>query len=88
MCNYIFCMYMSSHDLIALTYGYELKATCMYAITAPSCYVTTDCIGEPINSSITYSDCCMNFGVSYDLDGRCQPCPSTSKYFHVFHSYY
>ena len=49
-------------------------------IPVPSCYVTTNCIGEPINSSITYSDCCINFGVSYDLDGRCQPCPSTSKY--------
>ena len=51
---------------------------CTY-IPGPSCYVTTSCIGEPINGSITYSDCCMNFGVSYDLDGRCQPCPSTSK---------
>ena len=49
-------------------------------ITVPSCYVTTNCTGEPINNSITYSDCCMNFGVSYDLNGRCQPCPSTSKY--------
>ena len=48
-------------------------------IPVPSCYVTTNCIGDPINSSITYSDCCMNFGVSYDLDGRCQPCPNTSK---------
>ena len=49
-------------------------------ITVPSCYVTTSCIGEPIKSSITFSDCCTNFGVSYDLDGRCQPCPSTSEY--------
>ena len=56
------------------------KIMCLY-IPGPSCYVTTNCIGEPINSSITYSDCCMNFGVSYDLDGRCQPCPSTSEYF-------
>jgi len=49
-------------------------------ITVPSCYVTTNCIGEPINASITFSDCCANFGVSYDLDGQCYPCPSTSKY--------
>ena len=69
-------------------YCYELKATCMPAILVPSCYLTTNCIGEPINSSITYSDCCMNFGVSYDLDGRCQPCPSTSKHFQIFQSYY
>ena len=50
-------------------------------ITVPSCYVTTNCIGGPINASITFSDCCANFGVSYDLDGRCYPCPHTSKYF-------
>ena len=41
-----------------------------------------DCIGEPINSSITFSDCCTDFGVSYNLDGQCQPCPNTSKYLH------
>jgi len=52
-------------------------------ITVPYCYVTTECIGEPINTSITFSDCCANFGVSYDWDGRCFPCPSTltSKYY-------
>ena len=49
-------------------------------IAAPSCYITSDCVGEPINSSITFSDCCTNFGVSYNIDGRCQPCPSTSKF--------
>ena len=54
---------------------------CTYVyIAVPSCYVTPSCIGEPINSSITFADCCTNFGVSYDLDGRCQPCPSTSKF--------
>ena len=52
-------------------------------IAVPSCYATTNCTGEPINSSITYSDCCMNFGVSYDLDGQCQPCPTTSMYSQV-----
>ena len=57
-------------------------------IAVPSCYVTTNCIGEPINSSIAYSDCCMNFGVSYDLDGRCQPCPITSMYSQDCYSYY
>jgi len=40
----------------------------------------TDCIGGPINASITFSDCCTNYGVSYDLDGRCYPCPQTSKH--------
>ena len=48
-------------------------------IPVPSCYVTTDCTGEPINSSVTFGDCCINFGVAYDLDGRCQPCPRTSE---------
>ena len=57
---------------------YSLYCVHMYA-TVPSCYVIPNCNGEPINSSITFSDCCMNFGVSYDLDGRCQPCPITSK---------
>ena len=36
------------------------------------------CTGEPINSSITFTDCCTNFGVSYDFDGQCQPCQSIS----------
>ena len=47
-------------------------------LTVPSCYVTTGCTGEPINSSITFADCCTIFGASYDLDGQCQPCQSTS----------
>ena len=67
-------MFIRTHVCIAVNLKFYV---CTY-IPVPSCYVTTDCIGEPINSSITYSDCCMNFGVSYDLDGRCQPCPSTS----------
>ena len=50
-------------------------------ITVPSCYVTPNCIGEPINSSVTFTDCCLYFGVSYNLDGQCQPCPSTSECF-------
>ena len=50
----------------------------------PSCYVTTNCIGEPINSSITFAECCTTYGVSYNLDGRCQPCPYTSKCFVTF----
>ena len=53
-------------------------------IAVPPCYVTTNCIGEPINSSITFSDCCMNFGVSYGLDGRCQPCPITSIFINIY----
>ena len=67
---------------------------CMYAhataaiknkyFAVPSCYVTTNCIGEPINSSITFAECCATYGVSYNLDGRCQPCPYTSKYFVTF----
>ena len=49
-------------------------------ITVPSCYVRTNCIGQPINSLISYFNCCANFGgISYDLDGRCQLCPNTSK---------
>ena len=68
-------MYVSLHTTIKLIIA--MKHVCTY-ILAPSCYVTTNCIGEPINSS-TYSDCCMNYGVSYDLDGQCQPCPSTRK---------
>ena len=56
----------------------------LVCIAVPSCFVTTNCNGEPINSSITYSDCCMNFGVSYDLDGRCQLCPIISKYFKIY----
>ena len=51
-------------------------------ITVPSCYITPSCIGGPINSSITFVDCCQNFGISYDLDRQCLPCPSTSKYLH------
>ena len=69
-------MYVSLHTTIKLIIA--MKHVCTY-IPAPSCYVTTNCIGEPINSSITYSDCCMNYGVSYDLDGQCQPCPSKRK---------
>ena len=52
----------------------------VYVIAVPSCFVTPNCIGEPINSTITFADCCTNFGVSYDLNGQCQPCPSTSKH--------
>ena len=44
----------------------------------PSCYATTNCNGGLINSSITFADCCANFGASYDLDGQCQRCPTTS----------
>ena len=51
------------------------------SFAVPSCYVTTNCIGEPINSSITFAECCTTYGVSYNLDGRCQPCPHTSKGF-------
>ena len=46
----------------------------------PSCYVTTNCIGEPVDSALTFADCCTNVGVSYDLDGRCQPCPTKSMH--------
>ena len=49
-------------------------------IAVPSCYVSTSCFGGPINSTIAFADCCENFGVSYDLDGRCLDCPSLSKY--------
>ena len=50
----------------------------------PSCYIATNCTGEPINGSISFAECCSNFGVSYDLDGRCQPCPTTrlSEFMH------
>ena len=59
---------------------YLLKiSTITFAV--PSCYVTTNCVGEPINSSITFAECCATYGVSYNLDGRCQPCPYTSKCF-------
>ena len=52
----------------------------MYYITVPSCYITPSCIGEPINKSITFYDCCKSYGIAFDLDGQCQSCPSTSKY--------
>ena len=57
-------------------------------ITVPSCYVETNCIGEPINSSITFAECCTNFGVSFDFDGQCQPCPSTSRHLYICNSSY
>ena len=51
--------------------------------TVPSCYITSGCSGDPLNQTITFSDCCTKFsGVSYDLDSRCQPCPiSPSEYY-------
>ena len=51
----------------------------MFVIAVPSCYASKNCIGEPFNMSITFADCCTNFGASYDFDGRCQHCPSSSK---------
>ena len=53
--------------------------------TVPSCYVTTNCFGGLINRSISFSDCCANFGASFNFNGRCQRCPSTSKHFLLFY---
>ena len=71
---------------ISTMYLYTCSYVCMY-IAEPSCYIKTNCIGEPINKSVTFSDCCINFGVSYDLDGRCQACPRISKYFNFCTAY-
>ena len=63
-------------------YVHIVVMTLIYVhITVPSCYVTPNCTGEPINSSVTFTDCCLYFGVSYNSDGQCQPCPSTSECF-------
>ena len=82
--SYLFSVYVYI-ALVECSYVFYMHAH-VY-IPVPSCYVTTNCIGEPINSSITYSDCCMNFGASYDLNGRCQPCPSTSKQLQTFYTF-
>lgn len=58
---------------------YIMYLLCWSLFTVPSCHVTTNCAGEPVNISITFDDCCKNHGVAYDLDGRCQPCPTRSK---------
>ena len=79
VCMYV-CMYVCSYFGVHKCIHMVCVLVC---IAVPSCYVTTNCNGEPINSSITYSNCCLNFGVSYNLDGRCQPCPTTSKYFKI-----
>ena len=74
----MFSITYNMHTYISTT---ELIHTYVYAfIAVPSCYKTTNCIGEPLNKSVTFGDCCINYGVSYDLDGRCQRCPRTSKY--------
>lgn len=60
---------------------YYKCATNLFSFVVPSCYVTPTCSGEPLNVSLTFSECCLSSaGVSYDLDGRCQPCLPTSKY--------
>ena len=69
------CLYCNNMDN-----SYNVCISCAYVYyTVPSCYITTDCNGEPINRFITFDDCCMNFGFSYNLNGRCQSCPNQSK---------
>lgn len=61
--------------------GIKSTYVCMlFLFTVPSCYITTNCRGRPINRSISFSDCCTNFGASFNFNGRCQPCPNTSKF--------
>ena len=66
------------YERIIYTYIRTYIHICVY-ITVPPCYVTTNCLGEPINGFISFSECCANFGVSYELGRQCLPCPSTSK---------
>ena len=87
-----YCTYFSLLNKLFATRFFENTYVCIVCthklsslnihmyITVPSCYITPRCIGEPVNKSITFYDCCKSYGVAFDLDGRCQPCPSTSKY--------
>ena len=43
--------------------------------TVPSCYVTSNCTGQPIDGTVSLTECCLRFGASYDLSRRCLPCP-------------
>ena len=54
-----------------------------YIFTVPSCYVTSDCTGQPINKTVSLTECCLSFGESYDLDSRCLPCPDMGTLFGI-----
>jgi len=54
---------------------YGIKILCLPVV--PSCYISSGCNGNPLNQIITFSECCTKFsGVSYNLESRCQPCPT------------
>ena len=69
-----------SHSKCIQTIYYKVIIN-WFSFAVPSCFINPTCSGEPLNVSLTFSECCLNYaGVSYDLDGRCQPCPPTSEY--------
>ena len=80
---------MYVHMYICLYICIILIVFCLdyFHFTEPSCYVATNCNEGLINRSIAFSDCCTNFGASFDFNGRCQPCPSTSKWFYKSETY-
>ena len=47
----------------------------------PSCYVSTNCNGNPIgNVSTTFFECCTSLsGVSFELEKQCRMCPTSGK---------
>ena len=53
---------------------------CIYYINlVPSCYVNTNCNGNPIgNVATTFSECCTILsGVSFELERQCRMCPTS-----------